>query len=361
MKYYLRSVTIKLNLFKKIISALTLSSALLMNTFSVYSVEYTDLSVIEANNIPIVYINIDENAEGFATIEEMNDSFDHSVRCTGTVKIDVPDGYTGDYSDTVLEDTDELQLEYIRGRGNVTWMVDKKPYKFKLDKKAELLGMGKNKHWALLANRFDASFLRNRVASYISEKLGFAYTPKMLPVDLVMNGEYLGSYFLAETVRIGKSRVNIDELTEEDNSEPNITGGYLLALNPYNNLIKTYPDQNILTVDNNIKIWAEEPEFYSEDSDAVGTSEQKQYITDYLNKTAEAIFGDDFKDSDGIPYTDYMDIQSTADYWWIQEFSRNHDAYESPSNYLYKERDGKLYWGPLWQCHQLKIFDFEKN
>ena len=46
MKYYLRSVTIKLNLFKKIISALTLSSALLMNTFSVYSVEYTDLSVI---------------------------------------------------------------------------------------------------------------------------------------------------------------------------------------------------------------------------------------------------------------------------------------------------------------------------
>ena len=106
----------KLNLFKKITLALTISAALLMSALPVYSVEYTDLSVIEANNIPVVYINIDENAEGFGTIEEMNDSFDHTVKCTGTVQIDVPDGYTGDYSDTILEDTDELQLEYIRGR-----------------------------------------------------------------------------------------------------------------------------------------------------------------------------------------------------------------------------------------------------
>lgn len=111
----------------------------------------------------------------------MNESIDHSVKCTGTVRIDVPDGYKGDYSDEALSDTEELQLDYVRGRGNITWIADKKPYKIKLSKKAELLGMGKNKHWALIANRYDGSMLRNRIISYISEQLGFEYTPKMLP------------------------------------------------------------------------------------------------------------------------------------------------------------------------------------
>ncbi len=345
-KIKLRRAYMKTKLLKKIASALTLSTALLMTTFPVSSVDNTDLTIIEENNIPVVYLNIDESAEGFGTIQEMNDSFDHSVKCTGTVRIDVPDGYTGDYSDIVLEDTDELQLEYIRGRGNVTWWADKKPYKFKLDKKAELLGMGKNKHWALLANRYDASMIRNRVASYISENMGFAYTPKMLPVDLVINGKYEGSYFLSETVRIGKSRVNIDELTEDDNTEPNITGGYLMGIHTFSN--KTVYDENLLKIGENISISFEEPEFYSDDGGKIGTPQQREYITDYIRKTVNAIFGDDFKDNDGVPYTDYMDIQSTADYWWIQEFSRNHDAYETTSNYLYKERDGKLYWGPLW-------------
>ena len=169
------------------------------------------------NGLPVVYINIDETAEGYSTIEEMNSSPDHSAECTGTIQIDVPEGYKGDYSGEILTDTDELQLEYIRGRGNTTWSNDKKPYKLKLDKKADLLGMGKNKHWVLLANALDESLLRNKLTYYMGEQLGLAYTPKSMPVDVVMNGEYLGSYFLCEQVRIDKSRVDIDELTPEDN------------------------------------------------------------------------------------------------------------------------------------------------
>ncbi len=117
--------------------------------------ETFDLSELADNGIPVLNINIDEGAEGYGTIEEMNSSPDHSVECTGTVKLDVPDGYTGDYSDTALSDTSELKLSYIRGRGHSTWGSDKKPYKFKLDKSTDLLGMGKNKHWVLLAKFFD--------------------------------------------------------------------------------------------------------------------------------------------------------------------------------------------------------------
>ena len=109
---------------------------------SAYAAEPSVEEILADNKIPVVYISIDENAEGYGTIEEMNSSLDHTSECTGTVKIDVPEGYKGDYSDEILADTDELQLEYIRGRGHTTWMENKKPYKFKLDKKSRSFGHG---------------------------------------------------------------------------------------------------------------------------------------------------------------------------------------------------------------------------
>lgn len=293
--------------------------------------------ILADNGLPVVTITIDESAEGYGTIEEMNASPDHSVECTGTVKITVPDGYTGDCSDTVLSDTKDLKLDYIRGRGNTTWFDDKKPYKLKLDKKTDLLGMGKNKHWVLLANYMDATLLRNRIISYIGTELDLAYTPKMLPVDVVMNGEYLGSYYLSEQVRIGENRVDFDGLTDEDNIEPEITGGYLIGMNPY----AEESEANCFNTDRGVRFMFDTPAFASDDpTDEVGTPEQKAYITDYLQKVEDSIYsGDPGK---------YMDLQSAADYWWVQTFSYNVDAYFTDSTYLYKPRNDKLYWGPLW-------------
>ena len=208
--------------------------------------------------------------------------------------------------------------------------------------------MGKNKHWALLANRFDGSMLRNRLSMYIASQFGMEYTPKMLPVDLVINGEYMGSYYLSEIVRVGKNRVDIDELTPDDNEEPNVTGGYLLAIESYFS-IKPEPEQNTVTTQRSESFLFKSPEFYSEDADDItGTPQQKNYIEQYLNDMENAIFGDDFKNSKGISYTEYLDVQSAADFWWMQEFTVNSDAFNTSSNYLYKKRDGKLYFGPVW-------------
>jgi len=84
----------------------------------------------------------------------------------------VPSGYTGEFSEKVLTDLENLSLEYIRGRGNSTWEESKKPFKFKLNTKANLLGMGKGKHWILLANSYDDTLLRNRIAAYMGRRLG---------------------------------------------------------------------------------------------------------------------------------------------------------------------------------------------
>ena len=330
---------------RKHILVTVLLLALLLGQICAFPVFAEQTPAVE-NGLPVLYVNVDETAEGCGTVAEMNASGDHSVSCTGTITLDVPDGYTGDYSDEPLSDLEDAAMEYIRGRGNSTWEADKKPYKIKLDKNQDLLGMGKSKHWVLLANRFDQSLLRNRLVSYIGSALGMAYTPKMLPVDLVVNGEYYGSYLLAEQIRIGKTRVNIDELGPDDNDEPAVTGGYLFAMM---GTADQEREENTFTTEAGMKFLFSEPEFdFSDGAAESGTQAQRAYITDYLQKTENAVLGENFCDENGVSCSEFMDLQSTADYWWMQVLTDNFDAYRTSSTYLYKARDGKLCWGPLW-------------
>lgn len=302
-------------------------------TFSLKSIEFVE------STVPTVYFNIDES-EG--TIAEMNASEDHSAECYGSMTIKVPDGFKSEYTGKNAKGG-TYQMEYIRGRGNSTWSVDKKPYKIKLDKKADILGMGKNKHWVLLANYYDNSLLRNKITYWLGSKLNMPFTPKSEPVDVVMNGEYYGSYMLCEQVRVGSTRVNIDDLEDNEDAmhateEPFITGGYLLSLEPYGNEEK----KSFKTSKGNTFL-IESPSFEDYYNET-----QYNYIKNYVQKVEDAIYGSGYKGSDGVSYKDLMDVASTVYYYWIQEFSMNGDGYASTSTYLYKPRNGKLYWGPLW-------------
>ena len=297
----------------------------------------------EDPGIPVIYFHIDESR---GTIDEMNQSPDHSAECYGEVDILVPEGYEGEYTSDV-ESLEGLALDYIRGRGNSTWKAkDKKPYKVKLDKSKDLFGMGKNKHWLLIANRYDNSLVRNRMTYWLGAELGLEYTPQCVPVDVVMNDEYYGSYLLMEQLRIDSSRIDIDELTEEDVEDPEVTGGYLLALSPY----WDEDERSVFETLRQMELMNDSPDFAGEpeDGDFHGNEAQKAYIRNYVQKTEDAIFGEGFKDAEGISYQEYLDLETAAYYWWIQEFTRNGDAYGTDSSRMYKKRDGKLYWGPWW-------------
>ncbi len=293
------------------------------------------------SDIPTVNFDLDETQ---GSISEMNGDSEHNTECYGNVTIEVPDGYKSEYSDAKFE-TATYPLDYVRGRGNSTWSAEKKPYKFKLEKAADLFGMGSNKHWVLLANYYDASLLRNKMTYWLGNVLGMEYTPQCIFADVVMNGQYLGSYYLCEQIRVGESRVAIDDLEKDDEAKkaidaPFITGGYLMGMNPY-----TYNDalNAQFTTEQGNTFELESPAFkdYSNET-------QLKYITDYMQKTENAIYGPDFKDEDGVSYTEYMDIDAAAMYYLIQEISSNGDAFGSSSTYLYKKRNGKLFWGPLW-------------
>jgi len=298
------------------------------------------------NGIPVVYVEIDESQ---GTIADMIASPDHSVCCYGTVSIDVPEGFRySDFPDVECESFTDLAMS-IRGRGNSTWVRnDKKPFKIKLDKKEDLFGLGKNKHWALLANFSDPSLIRNRITAWLSNRMGFEYTPTGVPVDLVMRGsesgeQYLGSYYLAENVRVDDNRLNIDELEEDDTEYPEITGGYLVQVGgqePEDSLNRFYTNRN--------KLYAiDTPEF----ADGYNSPAQMEYIVNHINHVEETVF------EEGTAYRDLIDIESAAKYWLFQDFSRNYDAWVTGSTYFYKKRDengvtGKIFFGPVWD------FDF---
>lgn len=290
--------------------------------------------IFQPDDLPVIYLEI---SGGQAEIDRMNSSPDHSYRCTGSMSIIMPSGYTG-----IQENIRDLPIDYIRGRGNGSWNMSKNPYKIKLEQKTDLFGMGKSKTWVLLANYFDSSLIRNCLVSRLGDAAGLEYTPQGVFVEVVMNGEYLGNYYLCEQVQVNKNRVAIDELKEEDTSIPEIQGGYLMEFCPDDDESPSYfeTSRGLMLGNMNPSFDADEDGFVSE--------EQKEYIRNYIQQAEDAIW------SDGTEYEEYLDLQSLADYWWIMEFTVNEDAFRTDSAHMFKPRfeadgsEGKLHFGPLW-------------
>jgi hypothetical protein len=118
----------------------------------------------------------------------------------------------------------------IRGRGNSTWIMPKKPYKIKLDNKAKLLGMSTDNEWVLLANYSDRSLLRNSTAFEISRIVGMDWTPRSRNVELYLNNTYLGVYQLAEHVKVSEERCNLNLVDVSATETADLQADYLMEL-----------------------------------------------------------------------------------------------------------------------------------
>ena len=234
----------------------------------------------------------------------------------------------------IFDDIDGVQLS-IRGRGNSTWEYEKKPYNIKFDKKQQILGMPKHKRWCLLANYMDRTLLRNRVAYYLAEQTSLAWTPRCQFVELILNGEHMGSYLVAEHIKVDENRVDITEMEPTDNSGDAVTGGYLL--------------ERDFHYDNEWQWWgASGTPFavkYPDEEDL--TPEQLTWIKSYIAQVESVLYSPDFADSES-GYAQYIDAQSFIDYWLIYEICVNHELANPGSVYMTKERGGKLVAGPIW-------------
>lgn len=225
----------------------------------------------------------------------------------------------------------------IKGRGNWTWTgFNKKPYRLKFDSKASPLGMKSNKHFNLLANADDHNaFLNNTVGFQLSRLLKLAYTPEQRPVEVVLNGDYIGLYMLTDKIRVEKNRVNIVEQSDEETDPQNVTGGWLLEIDNYDE-----ENQIRMTESNGytLRFTYHTPEVLSD--------VQKNYITDFLKATDRAIYN---TDKTSTEWEQYIDIDALARFYIVQEVMGDGESFHG-SCYMSKDRgeNTKLVFGPVW-------------
>ena len=208
----------------------------------------------------------------------------------------------------------------IKIRGHSTSGGAKTPYNIKFDSKVELLGLGKGKKWNLLANLYDKTQLRNTLAYGFARDAGMEYTSNSCFAELYFNGEYQGMYQICEPVDVSATQVDIDP----ENNE------YLMELEPYagysNPYILTTPVLKIILGYN-------EPD--------PPTQEQRAWLRNFMGEAENALLSGDYG-----KVKEYVDVESFARCYIVEEFFKNVDYSVSSTRFYVK--DNKLHEGPVW-------------
>lgn len=247
----------------------------------------------------------------------------------------------------------------MRGRGNSTWDLPKKPFRMKFPEKVQPIGFDhcSEKSWALVANDMDKSLIRNYIAFEYSrimfvkhqgyhEGKALKFTPIAQPVNVYYtgyypdgsrkDGDYIGVYQFSDQMNKGDGRIDVDKLTAADTDPQLITGGYIMETN-------IHPDnENHWSSRCNIQMLYKYPE--EEDHN----SSQYNYITDFIGKAENALYSSNFKDPEN-GWRKYFDEKTMADFIIIKELVGDMDGYTS--TYFYKRRGvDRLFFGPVWDC-----------
>ena len=211
----------------------------------------------------------------------------------------------------------------IRGRGNSTWDMPKKSYKIEFIDKQSMLGMPKERDWALIANHADKTLMKNYLAYRLSAGLGSYYSPRCEFAELYLNREYLGVYQLTETIKIGKNRIRVPEpsktfLVEIDAKYREDEHVYFTNLGKALNIhypkeLKSLTQDTLISFVNNFESYVQLME---------------QYKTLSVDR--------------------WIDVDEYIRHYWIQEFTKNLDANFYTSVYFTWAIDGRIFMGPVW-------------
>lgn len=246
---------------------------------------------------------------------------------------------------TLTIDDDTYNEVSVKGRGNSSWDMPKKSYTIKFDSKTDILGMGEDKKWVLIANYADKTLLRNYLASYLGNNLfNSHWNPEFKIVDVVLNGEFLGTYLLGEQIKIGKNRLNMDDIADKFNNRKNLAkGGFIFACDKHDET------EIELTTTRGRTFILKDPD--PDNFDGYETTlpdDVYEFMLSVIQKAEDVIYSEDFADSTN-GYSSVIDVDSFVDYYIVNELTKNVDAAWSCSVYFYyNPKDGKIYMGPNW-------------
>lgn len=205
--------------------------------------------------------------------------------------------------------------------------------------------MPKNKHWALLKPT------ENTVAGLqLGQILDMAWTPDFRPIEVVLNGDYIGLYFLTETIRIDENRVNIYEQQDQETNPDLIKGGWLVE-------VDNYKDKCQITIPENSK-WDLTLRYHSPED---LSNAQLQWLKEEFKAINSAIYS---SDKTSVEWEEYVDVESMAKFFILQEIMDNPDGFHG-SFYLHKDLSDDAKWiaGPIWDlvcyCREKTDYTFK--
>jgi len=255
--------------------------------------------------------------------------------------------------------TDDLHLHSRTSsnyRGSSSLSFPKKQFGVRLiddedeNRNEPILGLPSENNWIMYAPYDDRSLIRNAIAYQLSSDMG-RYAPRTRFVELflhdgsgpVTQSHYHGIYMLVERIKWDNNRVNITKLSPEDNSEPEITGGYIINFDR---------DVHIRSNHRNTGFALVRPQH-----DDI-TSQQRNWIENYLGDLERALFGSNYRDPDN-GYAAWLDPESFIDHHLITETLKEMDGYRL-STFMYKDRGGRMIMGPVWD-YNLSMGNYVEN
>ena len=238
----------------------------------------------------------------------------------------------------------------MRGRGNSTWGLPKKPFRMKFPDKFSPIGLNhaKEKSWVLLAHDMDKSLLRNHLGFELSrilfsssekyhDEAALTFTPCSQMVNVYSGNDYHGVYQMSDQMEVAKGRIGLDKLVATDGSDPDkITGGHLIETNIHHD--EPYP----VSFTSSRGIYMDHKYPKDDDMDV----SQYKYIEDFIRKAEAALYSSNFTDPVN-GWRKWFDEKTLADFIIVKEFAGDMDGYTS--TYFYKRRGvDKIFFGPIW-------------
>lgn len=320
---------VRINNFEKSIdisSDLTFAASEINTITFYYNQPWVDVNDVIAAGLPVLYVETVDLEEPTYEVATAPDNMAgvgirNATKVPGRVYIEDGGNIVYD-SGNYVEKKSGMTIK-VRGNTTASGSVhSKKPYKIKLQKKADLLNRGdskyEDKNWILIKDEA----LRSKIGFKVNELMGLQWTPSYMYVNVIFNGEYRGLYMLLESVeRNTDCRLNVKKT------------GYIIELDPY-----WWNEDRYFTSSFNAKM---QYTYKYPDTDDL-TDEQNTYIQGYVNAAETSL-------QDGS-YSDYIDVDSFASWMLGHDILGNTDGLGS--NWYFTKYDNttssKLMMGPLW-------------
>jgi len=270
-----------------------------------YEGSESDSKYYQPTNLPLFIIHSYSGLEP----EDKNDIIECNFCIINDNKIDVN-------NDGTLKIKGVESLKFGKKPYNVLFYNIQQPLNFS----------SKSRKWALLGNYGDKTLIRNVLSFEISRIFNITFTSECVYVDLMINGQYKGTYNLCDKIEVSETRIKIKKLSKED-SLSKISGGYLIEVDGFAYLGNSYFNSR-----KGVPITIKYPD--------VGdiSSDQKNYIKEKFNDLEFEIYNNNITN---------IDIPSFVKFFLIEELIGNAESYWSC--FLYKERnDDSFYFGPVW-------------